>query len=133
MLFSTSLHNEMLCFHESALIQTSRLCDRTFHPSHCLQAGVNLTHPRLKGVSSRPCFKISKVFSIFQLNVHRCWHLSNLNFLWQFQHITSYCGKEYPFPSYIFPTKILIFIILIFYNSQMLLWSHIFLMPEEES
>lgn len=75
---------------ESALIQTSRLCDRTFQPNLCLQAGLNLTHPRLTGVSSRPCFKIF-------LNP---WHLSgktrtalcpllpNLNFLWQVQPIT---------------------------------------------
>lgn len=57
----------MLCFCESASIQTSRLYDRTFHPSLCLQAGLNLTHPRLKGVSFRPCFKVSWVLSFFQL------------------------------------------------------------------
>jgi hypothetical protein len=65
LLFSTPLYNEMLCFHESALIQTSRLYDRTLHPSLCLQAGLNLTHPRLKGVSFRPCFKVFWVLSFF--------------------------------------------------------------------
>lgn len=57
----------MLCFCESASIQTSRLYDRTFHPSLCLQAGLNLTRPRLKGVSFRPCFEVSWVLSFFQL------------------------------------------------------------------
>lgn len=56
----------MLCFCESASIQTSRLYDRTVHPSLCLQAGLNLTRPRLKGVSFRPCFKVSWVLSFFQ-------------------------------------------------------------------
>lgn len=103
LLFSASLHNEMLCFHESALIQTSRLCDRTFQPFLCLQAELNLTHPRLKGVSSRPCFKISRIFGIMRLNMHSFLPLlSNLNFLWQFQPISSHCGKEGPCSSYIF-------------------------------
>ena len=85
LLFSTSLHNEMLCFHEQALIQTARLCDRTPHPSLCLQAGLNLTHPRLMDVSSRLCFKISSIFSITWLNTHRFLPLLyNLYFQWQF-------------------------------------------------
>lgn len=79
LLFSTSLHNKMLCFHESALIQTSRLCDWTFYPSLCLQAGLNLTHPRLKGVSSRPCFKISWISVIYYP-----------------RHMLFYCGKPGP-------------------------------------
>lgn len=130
LLFSTSLHNEMLCFHEQALIQTARLCDRIPHPSLCLQAGRNLTHPGLKDVSSRVCFKISSIFSIVWLNVHSFCPCCLILISDGNSSSSLLIVERSSRPSYIFPAKC----VYSFYNApQMLVWPHIFLMSKEES